>query len=322
MQNKLYYSTDTNQASGVTLIQKGYFNIARDLSRINSKNEEVTTRDGHVFGYMCKFKMKASDSTALIFSAAPNSWKMRNSFRKFHAYRDIMFDNAGVEGDEMGRYGKTIRPLLDINHRGNNTDTLVPITTSSNATEISPGDEVYFENGEWTYTKLATTPIFGEGPRPSLTTETWADAFTLHICEENVPDVAPSDQASGTYNAVGMIHSYNLDRMEVVTPGAASVLASPTNPLAALRATGNQATGEVLDIAIDQELETPPYDLADNGPSIMKVVDNISAVPSTGGTVSFTAFLPAGLAAFYLSQKTAATFFEVEVLGKMTQFYY
>ncbi len=317
MENKLYYSTDTDQGAGVTLIQKGYFNIARDLSRTNSKNEEVTTRDGHVFGYLCQIKMKASASTSLIFSTAPNSWKMRNSFRKFHAYRDIMFDNAGVEGEEMGRYGKTIRPLLDVNHNGGNVDTLVPITTSSNATATSPGDEVYFNNGEWTYTKLATTPLYSEGPRPGNTNETWADAFSLHICEENVEDLPPSDSASGTYSSVGMIHSYNLDRMEVVTPTADSVLASPTNPLAALKATGNQAAGEVLDIAIDQELETPPYDIADNGPSIEKIVENISAVPSTGGTVTFTAFLPAGLGAFYLSQKTAATFFEVQVLGKV-----
>ena len=139
MENKLYYSTDTNQGAGVSLIQKGYLNIARDLSRVNSKNEEVTTRDGHVYGYVCNIKMKASASTSLIFSTAPNSWKMRNSFRKFHAYRNIMFDNAGVEGDEMGRYGKTIRPLLDINHVGTNTDTLVPITLASNA---SPGSNL------------------------------------------------------------------------------------------------------------------------------------------------------------------------------------
>ena len=202
--------------------------------------------------------MLAAASTSLTLSTAPNTWKMRNSFRKFHAYRNMMFDNAGVEGDEMGRYGKTIRPLLDINHRGSNADTLVPATTSSNITPGSVGDEVYFNNGEWSYTQLATTPIFGEGPRPTTSTETWADAFNLHICEENVADVPPSDSASGTYISVGMIHSYNLDRMEVVTPTADEVLASPSNPLAALRSSGNQAAGEILDIAIDQELETPP----------------------------------------------------------------
>ena len=313
MQNTLQYANDTDQTTGTNLIQKGYFNIARDLSRLNSKNEEVTTRDGHVYGYICKFKVQTSDSNAVSLYTAPNTWKMRNSFRKFHAYRNIMFDNAGVEGEEMGRYGKTIRPLLDANHAGGNSDTLVPFTTSSAHTA---SDLVYYNNGEWSYTQLATTPIFGAGPRPSTSSEPWADAFELQVCEENVVDVPASDNASGTYSRVGMIHSYNLDRMEVVTPTADSVLASPSNPLAALKATGNQAAGEVLDIAIDQELEEPPYDILDNGPSIQTVMDNLAVMPSTGGTVSFTTFIPAGLARFYLGSNVA-TIFEVEVLGKV-----
>lgn len=313
MENTLYYSNDTDQTAGSNLIQKGYFNIARDLSRLNSKNEEVTSRDGHVFGYICKFKVQTTDSTAVSLYSAPNTWKMRNSFRKFHAYRDMMFENVGIEGEEMGRYGKTIRPLLDANHVGGNGDTLVPFTTGSLHTTA---DIVYFNNGEWTYTSLATTPLYEAGPRPSTTTEPWADAFELQICEENVEDVPPSDSASGTYLRVGMIHSYNLDRMEVVTPTADSVLATPTNPLAALKATGNQAAGEVLDIAIDQELEAPPYDIADDGPSIETVFNNLAVMPSTGGTVSFTSFLPAGLARFYLSSNVG-TFFEVQVLGKV-----
>jgi len=318
METKLHYTNDTNQGAPVNLIQKGYLNIARDLSRVNSKNEEITTRDGHVFGYLCQIKMKANASTTLIFSSAPNSWKMRNSFRKFHAYRNMMFENAGVEGEEMGRYGKTIRPLLDASHRGNDFDTLVPATTKSNVTPTDPGDEVYFSGGEWLYTQLATVPLYGQGPKPGDTGETWADRFPLHICEENAFDVAPSDDASGTYDSVGMIHSYNLDRMEVVTPSSLDeVLSSPSNPLAALRASGNQAAGEILDLAIDQELEKPPYDIDDDGPSIMKVIENIQAVPTTGGTVSFTAFLPAGLGAFYLSQASSTTTFEVTVLDKI-----
>jgi hypothetical protein len=46
--------------------------------------------------------------------------------------------------------------------------------------------------------------------------------------------------------------------MEIVTPSADVTLETPSNPLAALRSNGNQATGEVLDLAIDQELEAPP----------------------------------------------------------------
>ena len=284
-----------------------YLNIARDLSRVNSKNEEITTRDGHVFGYLVDVKVTGSSIAAY---RAPNSWKMRNSFRKFHAYRDLMFENAGVEGDEKGRYGKTIRPYLDAGHK--------PGTEALCQTFTSADSDYVFDGGEWTYTQLATTPIFGAGPRPSLTSEPWADAFPLHICEENLEDIAPSDEASGTYESVGMIHSYNLDRMEVVTPLAVDALASPTNPLAALRATGNQATGEVLDIVIDQEMEEPPYHQDDNGDSIQTVQAGFGANTSEFPTVRFQTFVPAGLMrVITTASASSAVVCEVTVLGKV-----
>ena len=237
MEQELHYGSNGNLETGTR-----YLNVARDLSRINSKNEEVTSRDGHVFGYMCEFTLNGG---SLALYRAPNSWKMRNAFRKFHAYRDMMFDNVGVEGDEIGRYGKTIRPYLDIGHDAGTE--LIPQTyTSANADKILDG-------GEWTYTELATTPIYTETGvlDPAAA---WADSFNLHICEENQV-VDDSARQSGYYTSVGMIHSYNLDRMEVVTP-TTEILAGPSNPLAALIATGNQAAGEVIEIAKEQELNS------------------------------------------------------------------
>ena len=113
-----------------------------------------------------------------------------------------------------------------------------------------------------------------------------------------------------------MIHSYNLDRMEVVTPDADVTIAGLSNPLAALISSGNQATGEVIDIAEDLELEKPPYDLDDNGDSIFMNVEGFGVSRSTGGTVSFNAFVPAGLCRFFLSTG-AAGFLEVTVMGKV-----
>ena len=255
MQNTLYYINAYEEPiSGQTVVlSKPYINIARDLSRINSKNEEVATRDGHVFGYMCSFKVITADSAGVSCYTAPNTWKMRNSFRKFHAYRDIMFENAGIDmKSEVGRYGHTMRPLLDSRHVGDYTDTLTPFTIESDSTT-----DVFYDKGDWTYTELATTPIYKEGSPVSAATGDWADNFGVHICEENIVQ-GSSAKDSGYYKSVGMIHSYNLDRMEVVTPGADSVIEGPSNPLAALISSGNQATGEVLDIAIDEELETPP----------------------------------------------------------------
>lgn len=308
MQTSLYYAKPTGESID-------YINIARDLSEYNSKNEEVTTRDGHVFGYLCRFKLQMSEGDSVSFYTAPNTWKMMNAFRKFHAYRDHMFAEAGIEGGEMGRYGKTIRPLLDTGHKTNGANTLIPLTSDSShgATSV-----VRYNVGEWDYTQLATTPIYETVATPSNPVLEWADAFHLQICEENVFSTAGTEQSSGLYTRVGMIHSYNLDRMELVTPDktTSEVIDGPSNPLAALRASGNQAAGQVIELAAQQESELPPYDQADNGTSIYTPLSNIAETPSTGGTVSFTAFLPAGLARFHTAS-SSPWFLDVEVLDKV-----
>ena len=298
MENNLAYALKSSTA---------YLNVARDLSRVNSKNEEITSRDGHVFGYLVDVKITGSNISAF---RAPNSWKMRNSFRKFHAYRDLMFDNAGIEGEEKGRYGKTIRPYLDAGHV-NGTEAQVVSTDSA-------GSDVIFDGGEWTYTSLATTPIYGGGPRPGTSTQNWADTFSLHICEENVIELAGDETQSDMYSQVGMIHSYNLDRMEVVTPSALETVSGPSNPLAQLRLTGNQAGGAVLDIAEDQELEAPPYDQLDNGDSIETVSGGFGASTSEFPTIRFQTFVPAGLMRVVTTASAGSPVVcEVTVLGKM-----
>ena len=317
MEDRLYYGTTKTIDDITTNLYDGYINIARDLARINSKNEEITSRDGHVMGYLCNFKWTLVAGTRIVLQTAPNSWKMRNSFRKFHAYRDIMFENAGVTGEEKGRYGKTIRPLLDplMDHSPVGTNVLDPFTYKGarDATTGAPALH-YYEGGDWSYTELATTPIYEPGAlvQPS---DTWADGFRLHICDENVVQGATT-AFSGTYKSVGMIHSYNIDRMEVDTPDSDTTISGPSNPLAALISSGNQATGEVIDIAENLELELPPYDLDDNGDSIFMNVEAYGVFKSTGGTVSFNAFVPAGLCRFFMETESAGSV-EVTVLDKI-----
>ena len=303
METDLFYKPTANTTV--------YLNLARDLSRVNSKNEEVTTRDGHVYGYMVDIKLTGLGATAMTLLTAPNSWKMRNAFRKFHAYRDIMFDNAGVEGDELGRYGKTIRPLLDTGQSPDGADDLVPFTENSDTTTYPSGWSI--DGGEWTYTKLATTPIY-DANKPIVAEEKWADEFDLHICEENQVQGA-SSESSGYYKSVGMIHSYNIDRMEVVTPDIDEIIDGPSNPLAALISSGNQATGEVLDIVEDQELEAPPYDIDDNGDSVQCLVKGFAASTAELPNIRMTAFLPAGLAR--LKFGAGSGLLEVRVLDKI-----
>jgi len=286
-----------------------YLNLARDLATVNSKNEEITTRDGHVYGYMCEFEATASAGGSITVHAAPNSWRMRNSFRKFHAYRNIMFENAGVTGDELGKYGKTIRPYLDSLHLADGTNTLDPVTEYS---DPSAGVRVLV-GGEWTYTQLAVTPSYQENVPVSIEAE-WADAFDLTICDPNVV-AGSTDFESGYYKRVGMIHSYNLDRQDVSTPTTdGEVISGPSNPLAQLISSGNQAAAEVIDIAEDQELEAPPYDITDDGDSVYALVNSFGASSAQNPTFRFSAFLPAGLARISVG---SGTNLRVRVLGKV-----
>jgi hypothetical protein len=239
---------------------------------------------------------------------APNSWKMRNSFRKFHAYRDLMFEHSGITEDEKGRYGKTMRPYLDTAHISGTELTPFTIDSGNNA--------VLFDGGEWTYSQFATVPLYEAGGVDMKdSTLVVADSWPVHICEANVNDDV-EDKTGGTYSSVGMIHSYNLDRQDVVTPAADNVVEGPANPLAALIASGNQATGEILNIAEDQELELPPYDQTDDGESIATVVQAYGINRTTGGTVSMNVFAPAGIIRL-LSSAAASVAIEATVLGEV-----
>lgn len=240
-----------------------YLNIARDLSWLNSKNEECTTRDGHVHGYLVDIQIGLDKTSTLVVATAPNTWKMRNAFRKWHAYRDGMFKDAGISRSEMGRYGRTIRPYLDASQAAGTT--LVPAGDAG--------------RGTWTYTTMASTPGWsaagtGTESKPIV------DTFTLNVCDANVVDTT-SAQGVEFYTAAGMIHSYNLDRMEVVTPTTGETVEGPNNPLAMIRFTG-AAGGQVMEIAEDQEEEATPYDINDDGDSVEAVIKGIaqSSIPT------------------------------------------
>eukprot|EP01050_Picozoa_sp_SAG11_P020601 SAG11_NODE_3501_length_2407_cov_1065.027730_3_plen_314_part_00 len=283
--------------SANTLLYSGldvanYYNLTRDLSWMNSKNHEHTDREGHVLGYICNIKIHSSRANGIIIATAPNTWKMRNAFRKWHAYRDLMFSEAGVTESEKGRYAKTIRPYLDASMSAGT----IKDPVGWNISGTPPA-----QTQEWTYTQIASTPGFSAAATGS-DGQSLVDLYDLNICGVNQV-AATSPQGSETYTAVGMIHSYNQDRQEVVTPTLDSeTIEGQNNPLALLKQGGSVAGGEVMDLAEDQELEAPPYDITDNGWStqlynadIMQInpgYDGTSSVPVLKQT---QVFVPAGL---------------------------
>ena len=294
-------------ASGVQ-----YINLVRDLSWMNSRNHEHTDRDGHVVGYLCNIKVHGTVSNTLTVGIAPNTWKMRNSFRKWHAYRNLMFTEAGVTESEKGRYGKTIRPYLDASMKGGT----IKDPAGWDVSGTPPA-----QTQEWTYTQIAASPGFGATGGTGTGGQEIVDVYDLNICGLNQVDKTSSIGAE-YYDSVGMIHSYNQDRQEVVTPTLDSeTVEGQNNPLALLRQGGSVSGGEVMVIVEDQEFEAPPYDINDNGWSTNLAISDITQVnPGYDGTSSIpvlrtmTCFVPAGLIALTASATDTGASLFIEVL--------
>jgi len=276
-----------------------YLNLVKDLSWMNSRGMEHTDREGHVVGYIVDVTIVTETAAPWILYTAPNSWKMRNSFRKWHFARLEMFRNAGVTKSEMGKYGQTIRPFLD--------QGMVDYTTLSAPVEDNTLVPVNCTDAArvWTYSDVVTSPGW-------QTTETGSgglslvDAFKLTICDANKTEATASGGTTLKFSTAGMIHSYNIDRMEVVTPSGAEVIIGENNPLAALRSQTVTA-GEVTDIAEDQELEATPYDISDAGDSVDPIIiDYLNTNTATLQVARvYNVFVPAGILAF--GQGSAST---------------
>jgi len=284
-----------------------YINLTRDLSWMNSRNHEHSDRDGHVVGYLVNIKIHGAAANSIACGTAPNTWKMRNAFRKWHAYRDLMFSEAGVTDSEIGRYGKTIRPYLDSSMK-------------SGTIKDPVGWDLTSQTQEWSYTQIASAPGFGTGAAGTNTGDI-VDVYDLNICGNNQVQTTTPDTGAEYYSAVGMIESYNQDRMEVVTPSFSEVIDGPNNPLALLRQSGSVSGGEVMNVIADQELEAPPYDITDGGFSVLPVVADIMQInPGYDGTNSVpvlrstTLFVPAGILKLNCSATDGTASILVEVL--------
>lgn len=301
-----------------------YYNIAKDLAIINSKNEEITDRKGNLYGYWCKITTVSSVNDLLTLIRIPNTWKIRNSFRKFHFARDHMFREAGVTKKEMGTYGRTLRPYFSIDHISAG-DQPVRLYDIKNSTSTDAA------GGEWTYSSLASAPTFLESQTGSSGLPV-VDAFKLTVLGPHDVDQTSTAGDVYTWDSVGMVQAYNEDRMEMQADAVSSATAiqSPNNPLAAIR-TQSVTSGEITEIAEDQEMEAPPYDVNDNGDSVQAVYDikfvsgSYLTTDGDGGQVTVYPpsmvrnwglfFIPAGILALQNVQSNSNAL-EIEVIGK------
>lgn len=290
-----------------------YYNIARDLSFLNARNEEITDRDGNLYGYWCKVQTASAANDALILSYCPNTWKVRNAFRKFHFAREQMFRDAGVTKKEMGKYGRTLRPYFNSDHISTGDEPPKVFDAGTNAI-------VSLTGGEWTYTSLASSPTVTDDVEwDSIDEIAPVDEWTLTILDSHQVQHESTDGVK-TWDSVAMVQAYNQDRMEQIPDATADTsIVGKNNPLASLQ-TQTLTSGEIAEIAADQQLEAPPYDVSDSGDSTQACYDYMLVGGTTAGATAAMRswglyFFPAGIVAL-TNGASNSNALEIEVIGK------
>ena len=290
-----------------------YYNIARDLAIVNSRNEEITDRQGNLYGYWCKVETTSTANDLLAMAYIPNSWKVRNAFRKFHFARQEMFRDAGITRREMGKYGRTIRPYFSKDHLA--TEDQAPQRWSVTALSLQD-----YDGGEWTYSSLVSTPTFiDDGEDMGDTDLPPVDEWQLTVLGSHDVEATSSDGVK-TWTSVAMVQAYNQDRMEEIPDATAdSAITSLNNPLASLK-TQTMTSGEIAEVAEDQQLEAPPYSIADTGDSTSACIDLMPVAGTTAGATAALRswglyFFPAGLISL-THTVSGSSGLEIQVIGK------
>lgn len=308
-------------------------NIPMLMSQINSKNHEHTDRDGHVKAFPFQLTALASVAGGVnmnIFELR-NTWKLRNSFRKWHALRHHMFREAGVTKEEMGKYGQTLRPFWDRFHAnmidGDNSQTVFGSGTGpsfdAQTYELTPAPYIPTPGstvpltGQWTYSQFGSVPLYDATNTDTDDTGlTLQDEWNVMVLGESLVEDTSTTGGTETYTTVGMIHAYNLDRQEAMPDAnSGTAIEGPNNPLAALALSGNQAGGVILDITEEQELELPPYDTRDDGYSTL-ITAQTTGVATTGTIDGRAVYNGMGAAGLFVLEINADAFVTIDVQGE------
>jgi|EP01051_Picozoa_sp_SAG22_P017092 hypothetical protein len=258
-------------------------NIPKIMSNVNMRYMGHTDEDGNLLAYPYRLVFRPtgvpSETTVAdaITTEIPNTWKVRNAFRKWHFARKEMFSRVGVTKSELGSYGRLLRPYMDGNH------------AAGVYTEVDSFD--LGSTGSWNYTKIASNLDWPDDfALLNLVDLDMIDTYNLHVCTGH--NVENDVEGVEMYSSVGMVLSYNQDRMEVLTPQLSEAFAK-INPLANL--VSNDATGgEVSDLALALQTEGTPYDKTDDGDSIRTITTGTGNGRNTGGIFSISGIAPAG----------------------------
>ena len=248
---RLYFEIPDNQGSAQT--------YTIDLARELSKHHRRLVRQKQVFTVYGGMFQDVHGSNAYI-STAPHYWVTKRAInRSFKAWKkqisEAMNNVADADTTSPLRTGKwsDFKVMLD-------TSTMSLASSGSSGLLMAKdanGNDL--PTGEWDYTTL-TMPrpdILNSGQYIALA----SDQFDLMICGSHASQGSAND-GSLNYSRVGMIQSWLDSRPLPTTADVPDDNADmDTDPLTLMFRTGDSDEDEKIIDAINDENDTPPYDI-------------------------------------------------------------
>jgi len=282
-QNKLDYLTGALSNDGFTAV--GNLCVPKDLSLLNMRGYESTTRKGVPLVYRVKFDIYQQDydgkqvgldassapaetadsdadtaaasdhSTILRVEGCQNNWVMRNAAVKWHAAREKMFRDSGVTKRSRGAYSHTIRYGFD----SYNDTFLTPVDGAGDA----------FTTGTWDLSKLSYDAN---------------EAFYLTLVGSG--DDEETDLHAGNELSIG--HSYIMSRQNQQADTNLETDEGPakfSTLLGMLAPQGRDASDDNVVVEGRDAQDNPPYEVLDSpdvNHNITEAVELGRAIAGTG----------------------------------------
>lgn len=246
-------------------VETNVFNLPKLMSSINRKEYRNVDNQGNAQLYTIGAKMAGTKGQAL-FTTAPNAYYVARAVKAWHDARVMMYKRAGIRMKDL-KYGRSLRPYLDVNHENGTT------TEIDDETNVALGIHPSWMGDEWTYSRAAvTTPQESVDATGSGTfyTADLTDTYSFTLLGDSVQESTTADspdESSGisdqdSFVSVGMVAEW-LDSFKKRPLATATDLhVDADNALLQLRSQQGPDKEEVLELVEEAQKEVRPWDVS------------------------------------------------------------
>ena len=187
-QTKFLFSNNLGDGTTTRQSETHVFNMPKLMGSVNRTAMHNVDSQGNAQMYTIGVKLFGTKADALV-SAAPDAYYVRRAIKAWHDARVAMYKRAGISMKSL-RYGRNLRPYLDVNHENGTTVEIDSEATSgTDALSITPA----YSGDAWTYSRaaVAVSPENTAGGTPQA--RDFVDTYSFTILGDSVTEDTTED---------------------------------------------------------------------------------------------------------------------------------